>query len=224
MSVGRTIKVWVTRDEGADGPLATALRRAGLEPVYEPVIERRIVADVIREIEGLAPQDWLVLTSAFAIRAIPADKLRCRVAVVGEASRAEAGVRGMRVSLVSPDGTGAGLWKALAADLSGASRVCYPRSSRADGPALLTGVTVTSPVLYHTAARAADPARLAGVDVATLASPSAVEGVLKLLPGVRCASIGPTTSAALRARGIEPWVESPEPSFDALARAIASRG
>ena len=223
MSAGRAVKVWVTRDEGENGPLATALRRAGLEPVYEPVIERRVISDVIREIESLAPEDWLVLTSAFAIRAIPVDRARCRVAVVGEASRAEAAVRGMRVSLVSPDGTGAGLWKALAAELGGAQRVCYPRSSRAEGPASMPGVILSCPVLYDTRTLAADRTRLLGVDVAALASPSAVEGVLTALPGVRCASIGPTTSDALRARAVEPWVEAPEPSFDSLARAIASR-
>jgi uroporphyrinogen-III synthase len=38
------------------------------------------------------------------------------------------------------------------------------------------------------------------------------------------ASIGQTTTAALRAAGIEPWVEAAEPSFEALARAIVEQG
>lgn len=223
MKGARAIKVWVTRDEGADGPLCAALRRAGLEPVYEPVIERRVTGDVEREIAALLPEDWLVLTSAFAVRAIPAERVRCRVAVVGEASRAEASVRGLSVALVSPDGTGAGLWKALAGTTAGARRVCYPRSSRAEGPARFEGVEVSSPVLYHTAARAVDPARVAGVSVAAVASPSAVAGVLAVLPHVKCASIGPTTSAALRACGMEPWVEAREASFEAMAMAIAEK-
>jgi uroporphyrinogen-III synthase len=40
---------------------------------------------------------------------------------------------------------------------------------------------------------------------------------------VRFASIGPTTSEALRAIGIEPWVEALEPTFEFLARAIADQ-
>ena len=223
MSRTRAIRVWVTRDEGAEGPLCAALRRAGLEPVYEPVIERRVTGDVEREIAALGPNDWLVLTSAFAVRAIPAQRVRCRVAVVGEASRAEASAGGLRVALVSPDGTGAGLWRALAGQLAGAHRVCYPRSSRAEGPVNLEGVEVSSPVLYHTAVRAVDAARVVGVSVAAVASPSAVAGVLAVLPHVKCASIGPTTSAALRASGMEPWVEASEPSFEAMARAIAEK-
>ncbi len=223
MSAPRTTKVWVTRDEGADGPLCAALRRAGLEPVYEPVIERRVTGDVAREIAELGPEDWLVLTSAFAIRAIPAGHVRCRVAVVGEASRAEAAVRGLRVALVSPDGTGQGLWRELTRHLGGARRVCYPRSSRAEEPARMEGVAVSSPVLYRTESRRVDPSRLHGVEIAAVCSPSAAGGVLAARPGVRCASIGPTTSAALRERGVEPWLEAPEPNFDSLAREIAAR-
>jgi uroporphyrinogen-III synthase len=143
--------------------------------------------------------------------------------VVGEASRAEAAARGLSVALVSPDGTGHGLWRELSRHLGGARRVCYPRSSRAEEPARMEDVAVSSPVLYRTERRRVDPSRLSGVDIAAVCSPSAVEGVLATLPGVRCASIGPTTSAALRARGTEPWLEASEPNFDSMAGEIAAR-
>ena len=59
------------------------------------------------------------------------------------------------------------------------------------------------------------------VEVVSVASPSAVEAAGPVdLP---FASVGPTTSAALRKSGREPWLEAPTPSFDALASAIAAR-
>ena len=35
-------RVWVTRDEGPTGPLCTALRAAGREPVLEPVVAVKV--------------------------------------------------------------------------------------------------------------------------------------------------------------------------------------
>ena len=63
--------VWVTRDEPPDGPLSTALWNAGLEVVHEPVIEKRIchTGSASEAISRLSANDWLVLTSPFAIEA-----------------------------------------------------------------------------------------------------------------------------------------------------------
>jgi uroporphyrinogen-III synthase len=187
------------------------------------VIERRLTGDVGAAIAALGPSDWLVLTSAFAAEAIPAERLRCRVAVVGDSSLEAARRRGLRVERVSPDGTGAGLWRSLREDAGGARRICYPRSSLAEAPAGWPGVELHCPVLYETTARKPDSSRLDGVEVAAVASPSAVAGVLTVRPTIRIASIGPTTSAALRGQGIQPWVEAAEATFESLARAIANR-
>lgn len=215
--------VWVTRDEPADGPLCQALRTAGLRPVLHPAITRRIVADISGALAALAPDDWLVLTSEFAIRAIPAQAVRCRVAVVGEPSRAAAESRGLRVARLSPDSTGEGLWRSLALDPAGAARILYPRSSEAPPPPDIPGVRMNAPVFYETLARPIDPRRIAGITIAAVASPSAVAPVLSSAPSIRCASIGPTTSTALRRRGVEPWAQASEPTFPALARAIADQ-
>jgi uroporphyrinogen-III synthase len=216
------MKVWVTRDEAANGPLSTALRETGLEPVVEPVIERRVLNDARDEIACLGPDDWLVLTSVYAVEAIAVgDGCAARVAVVAEASRRAALARGLRVELVSPDGTGKGLFRALAARVRGTT-VLYPRSSRAVMPQLPAEVRVVSPVLYETAPRAWSRSVANGVDVVAVASPSAVRAVGPIdLP---FASIGLTTTAALRESGIEPWVEASEPSFESLAKAIAEAG
>lgn len=220
-----TARVWVTRDEGPDGELCAALRAAGLTPVCEPVIERRVTADVGEVIAKLAEGDWLVLTSPFAIESAThggTNKPRCRLAVVGEASRRAAERCGLKVDLVGPDGTGAGLWTALAERLAGARTVCYPRSSAAAEPPDLPGVSVSSPVFYEMSPREFDKGVAATVAAAAITSPSAARAMLLLdAPPPPCASIGSTTSAALRRCGIEPWLEAPEPSLARLAAAIA---
>ena len=220
---GPKARIWVTRDEPPTGPLCAALKSRGLEPVCEPVVQRRISGDVDADLRALRPRDWLILTSTFAIEAIKPEIVACRVAVVGESSRAAAAAKGLRVERVSPDGTGDSLWRSLKADADGARRICYPRSSLADAPTPWPGIALTCPVLYTTEPRPVKPAAIRGINIAAIASSSAAEAVAKLAPAIRCASIGPTTSAALRARGIEPWLESPSSDFDSLAEAIAKK-
>src|SRR5438477_360277 len=77
------VRVWVTRDEPEDGELGAALRSAGLEPVWHPVLARRLRADALGLLEELGEQDWLVLMSRYAIEAIPAASVRSRVAALG---------------------------------------------------------------------------------------------------------------------------------------------
>jgi uroporphyrinogen-III synthase len=217
------LKVWVTRDEPVDGPLGRALRDAGLEAVHEPVIEKHIHHQATGDIGRLGPDDWLVLTSPYAIEAvmtIAADAARVpRVAVVAESSRRVAETHGLRVKLVSPGGDSASLFDELRRRATG-GHVCYARSSLAEVPQGWSGVTLQCPVLYETGPRAFDRAVIGRVDVIAVASPSAVQAIGPVdLP---FASIGPTTSAALRQIGLEPWVEASVPSFESLAEAIAA--
>ncbi len=216
------MRVWVTRDERSDGPLSCALREAGLAVVLEPVLERRVLTDAAEVIGRLGPDDWLVLTSVFAIEAVALQPARApRVAVVGESSREAALGRGFRVEMVSPKGTAASLFAELR-DTVRRGRICYPRSSLATPPPRWGEVELLSPVLYETLQRRFDRNVIETVEVAAVASPSAVDaiGVVDL----RFASIGPTTSAALRRIGVEPWVEAPEQDFTSLAAAIADQG
>ena len=212
------MRVWVTREETIDGPLCTALRAAGLEPVLEPALERRVITDAADEISRLGPDDWLVLTSPYAINAVAADPARVpRVAVVAESSRDAARARGFRVELVSPDGTGKGLFGKLRAKVKG-GKVCYPRSALVTPPDAWAEVELLSPVLYETVPRPFNRGVVESVDVVSVASASAVDAIGKL--DRPYASIGPSTSKALRSLGIEPWVEAPLRSFDSLAAAI----
>lgn len=214
-------RVWVMRDEEEGGPLCCALLGAGLMPIHEPVIERRVVSDISGALSTLAEEDWLVLTSVFAIEHLPAGAWPCRIAVTGEASAHAARERGLRVELISDDGTGEGLWSMLRGQIAGAGRVLYPRSSLANPPREISNVRVESPVFYETVARPFDTGRIASAEVAAVTSPSTAQALKHLTLRPRCASIGPTTSAALRELGIEVWLESPAPTFQALATSIA---
>lgn len=216
-------RVWVTRDEPVGGPLAGALAAVGLVPVSEPVLETRVVSDAHAEVAALGRDDWLVLTSPRAIRSVAAEPARTpRVAVVGEVSAALARGLGMRVELVGATGDGAGLWDELAARAAG-RRVCFPRSSLSEVP-VLAGAVLTAPVLYEVGERDFDRSVVSRVDAAAFASPSAVASVLGRLPGlaVPMASLGPTTSAAIRRRGARVAVEAATRSFESLAAAIAT--
>jgi uroporphyrinogen-III synthase len=214
-------RVWVTRDEPGGGPLSAALIRAGLEPVCEPVIQRRLTADLRPLVAGLGAGDWLVLTSRYLVDVVDARAVACQVAVVGEASREAAVARGLRVDLVSDDGTGAGLWRRMRPRVGAGTRVCYPRSSRAEPPPEFPGATVTSPVVYSTMPRDFDRRVAASVAAAAVASPSAAEALAPLGALPPLAAIGPTTSDAIRRCGLTVWLQSPEPTLASLAEAIA---
>jgi uroporphyrinogen-III synthase len=215
------VKVWVTREEDSNGPLCVALRAVGLEPVLEPVLERRVVDDGAEAIRRLSPDDWLVLTSPFAIEAVAAEPARIpRVAVVAEPSRKAAEARGFRVELVSKAGGGESLFEELRGIFT-SGKVCYPRSGLVEPPEPWAGVEVISPVLYETVPRDFDRSVIDRVDVVAVASPSAVNAVGRIeLP---FASIGPTTSAAVRDHGLNLWVEAPQRSLKSLALAIAHK-
>lgn len=215
------MRVWVTREESDDGPLSAALRQHGLRPVLEPVLMRRVVDDAADIIAQLGPDDWLVLTSPYAIEAVAGEPARVpRVAVVGEPSRKAAEARGFRVELVCSGGDGRSLFDELRTRAT-TGKVCYPRSALIDAPPPWPNVEIISPVLYETVSRPFDRQVIKRVDVVTVASPSAVNAIGPI--ALPFASIGPTTSKALRALGREPWVEAPARSMESLAEAIGAQ-
>lgn len=214
------MKVWVTRDEPPDGPLSSALKAAQLDVLHEPVLRRKVLTDARSEIASLGPNDWLVLTSTFAIKAVAEDVARMpKVAVVGEASRVAAESFGFRVELVSSSGTSQDLFDVLFKQ-SGVSTICYPRSSLATPPEVPQNIKMISPILYETSTLDYNKDILCEVDIVTVTSASAVHAVGPV--ALPFASIGPSTSKALRELDVEPWVEAAESNFDALASAIAT--
>jgi uroporphyrinogen-III synthase len=215
------MKVWVTRDEPPppDGALSTALLAEGLEVIHEPVIKRTIVNDARAEIDALGHEDWVVLTSAYAVEAINRSVVPCRIAVVGMATRSAAISAGLRVDHLSTGGTAADLFAELRPHARGKT-ICYPRSSKSEVPEVEAGVTLVCPVVYRTTKRRYRRGVHKECEVIAVASPSAARAIGQIAKP--CASIGPTTSAALRELGVEPWVEAADKSFVSLAEAIAT--
>lgn len=217
------MRVWVTRDEKPDGPLSTALRSRGLTVIHEPVITRRRVDDADADVAALGCDDWLVLTSPYAVEAISVNPPNNpKVAVVGESSRITAISKGLRVALVSQGGDAKSLFAELREKTSDAT-VCYPRSSLAKPPEAWANVTILAPVLYVTEAREFDRTVVERVDLIAITSPSAADTLHAANVNLRnrvVASIGPSTSSALRSHGLEPTIEAPQRSLESLADAI----
>ena len=111
----------------------------------------------------------------------------------------------MRVELVGSSGHGAELWNELRECVS-EGVVCYPRSAQASEPPAWGNVELRTPELYDTLPREFDRSVVERVDVAAVASPSAVKAIGRTR--LRLASIGRATSAAIRALGVQPWVEA----------------
>jgi len=248
---GRTVVV--TRDEDADGPVSLAIRQRGGQPLVIPLV-RHSTPDYSTPMEDAARAltaggfDWLVLTSSRGVEALATVLTRlglqpggCATACVGEATASAARDAGFNVALVPGDALAEALAASLIARGISGRRLLYPRADKA-APALAerlraAGATVVDPVAYCTTGESdsADVRRLLGtrrVDAIVFCSPSAVESLAglepetraRLLQGAVVASIGPRTSAALRAAGVEPHCEPVgDRSFDAVVEAATRR-
>jgi len=201
--------------------------------------------DVDRAREALASFDWIVLTSANAVERWTrrANELQSaafsssnKIAAVGVATARQIERLGMRVDLIPNNYSADGLLAAFGAQLHG-KKFLLPRGNlaRPELPRALKarGAEVHEVVVYRTESGLRSTAdgvaqiERGEVDVITFASPSAVEGFAasvsdeKLVHGrFVAASIGPTTSAALRQHGFEVPIEAVPSTLDALAEAI----
>lgn len=213
--------VWMTRDEQPDGPLSQALTHAGLHVFHAPVLHRCVVPGALDHLPAFGSRDWLVLTSPFAVEMIP-NRLgqSMQLAVVGESSRRLAEARGFSVAIVSSSRDAASLFAELQSRVD-RGRILYPRSDLAAVPLEWSGVELICPVFYTTERCEYDRTVVEQADVATVTSPSAVEAIATL--DVKFASIGPSTSKALRSAGKQPWLEAPQRTFASLAQAIADQ-
>lgn len=229
-----TPKVIVTRPEAADGPLCTALLDAGCEPVVAPAFTF-VALDTAPTAADVAAAEWTAWTSVASVEAVaPGPAQGSHHAAVGGATAQALAAVGIEAEVVG-DGGGAELAELLLGSLEPGTRILYPRSAKADrsfAERLRTfGIEVDDRVAYDLLDADPDVIRAAlsaGVAAVTFASPSAVKGFaaaagddLLALDGVVVASIGATTTGALRSRLREPDVVAAEPSFTALATAVA---
>lgn len=196
--------------------------------------------------------DWLVFTSTngvnefFRIFFSAFDDLRdiggVRIAAVGPATAARLKELHLKVDLMPSEYTGAAVAKAFAGyqDVENV-KICLLRAEVAnrDLPTALEelGAIVDDIPVYRTVAETEDPlgdaGRLAaeGAEWITFTSGSTVEHlharfnlpeVKKKFPALRLASIGPETTKALQALGLEPAVEARKHTMEGLVAALVA--
>jgi uroporphyrinogen-III synthase len=244
-------RIVVTRAIEQARPLKDRLENLGAVVLLLPAVsfsEPSETGDLDRAIADLESFDWILFTSANAVRFFAArcEKLganvsqakKPRCAAVGPATASAAAAEGFTIDYVAKEFLGAALARELGAALAG-KKVILPRSERAgrDLPNALhdAGAHITEVIAYHTGGLGpADPAVLqalseARVDVVSFFSPSAVENFRaelgpevfsRVAANAALAAVGPVTAAALRQVGLPVAIESPEATAESMATAI----
>ncbi len=201
-------------------------------------------------LKHLADFDWVLFTSQNAVRffcrrwtetgreAVVLGAVRGCVAAVGSATARAITAEGVQVDYVAQTQTGESLAAELRDSMAG-KEVLLPRSDRVDDrlPAALreAGARVTEVVAYRTLrpetldSEILQSVRHAEIDAIVFASPSAFHNLAAFLPStelavlsnrVQFATIGSTTTRALRDAGARVAIESNDSSSAGLADAI----
>jgi uroporphyrinogen III methyltransferase / synthase len=231
-------RIVVTRSPEQAGEIAAKLRDLGAEVLLFPMVrftEPPRSEDLDEAIVELAEFDWLVFTSANAVRFFLA---RCRaferwpspemrIAVVGPATRDALEAEGLQAAIAPREFHGRALAEDLEAEIAG-RRILMPRSNKASEelPELLrgAGAIVTDVVAYSTvegadpeAAPAFEALSRGEADAVTFFSPSAFrhfadtfgrDGLRRLSRRVALAAVGPVTAAAIREAGLPVAVQA----------------
>jgi uroporphyrinogen-III synthase/uroporphyrinogen III methyltransferase/synthase len=243
-------RVLVTRALHQAGKLSDGLRALGAEPVEVPVLEIRPPANfepldaALRQLDGY---DWLILTSANAVRALVeraaalesafVQPARLKVAAVGEATAAEAHKAGLQIAFVPEAYVAESLVEGILARAAG-KRILLTRAAVARDviPDALraAGATVDVVDAYRNVLPEAAPEQLRhavaeDLDAATFTSSSSAThlaevahaaGVAWPFAGVPAVSIGPITSQTLRDLGWPPAAEADPSDIPGLVAAV----
>ncbi len=204
------MRVLVTRPAGQDERLAERIASLGLEVERCPLIAIEPLSDDPIDVSGY---DWVILTSANA-----ATELRrrmqgtpARVAAIGRATADAYGT----VDVVARVSTQEGL---LAEIPRPAGRVLF---AAAEGARDLIATTLAADTLTLYRTRELPQARLPPCDLVTLTSPSAARALALSGGTAPAVSIGPQTTAAARAAGIDVVEEATSIDLEGLVAAIA---
>ena len=230
-------KVTVTRARAQSSPLAARLRELGATVVEAPAIRTRSLSAELPDLGGF---DLLCVTSPNGAHEL-LRRLResgrdvralagCHVAAIGPGTAAALVDGGLVADTVPERPVAEGLVEALAGRAFRRALVARAREGRDVLPEALRdrGTEVEVLALYETVADELDSATLeqaAGADYVTFTSASTVRYFLAAagpgaLRGPRIASIGPATSAELRAHGAEPHLEAEPHTPDGLVAAL----
>jgi uroporphyrinogen-III synthase len=208
------VRIVLTRPEGENDELADRLRQARHDVAVCPLIAIEPLGD---DPIDLAGYDWLVITSANGAAEI-ARRGRGRpakVAAVGAATAAALRQRGFEVSLVPSRSS----QEALVAEFpSSPGRVLFAAAEGARG--LFVERTRAEYVpLYAT--RELRPDAFPDADLVVLASGSAARALAGIRTDLPVVTIGPVTSQAARAAGLDVRAEAETQDAEGLARAVA---
>lgn len=246
---GARKRVLVTRAAHQAGKLSEGLRTAGFEPVEVPVLEIQPPADcepLERALEDLKTYDWLIVTSANAVRALEERAAIRRVglsvplvAAVGEATATTARRAGLNVAVVPETYVAESLAASLSHLVYGkrillaraeVARDVIPDALRKAGAAVDV-VNAYRNVIPESAPPLLRAALEKGIDATTFTSSSSVAhladaakaaGILFPFSGVPAVSIGPITSSTLRQYGWDPAAEAKTSDIGGLVAAVLS--
>jgi uroporphyrinogen-III synthase len=204
----------VTRSRERAGPLADALRARGFEPVLCPLIETEPIDDGPIEVEGY---DWVIVTSATGASELArrhAGRLP-KVAAVGEATAATLSTHGIQVDFVPADASQEGLLAEFPRPIGRALFV------GAEGARTLLAERL--PAVFRAAYRTRELSPgVPRADLVVLASASAARAWARLGSSLPAISIGPQTTAAARAAGIDVVGEAETRDVDGLVDSAAA--
>ena len=212
------MRVIVTRPAHQAGPLAARLEELGHEVVLCPLIEIEPLGDDPIEVGGY---DWLVVTSANGAHELGRRGLeggRPRIAAVGPATAEALRDVGFAPDLVAEVSSQEGLVAALPRP---ADRVLLAAAEGARD-LLVRELGAELLPLYRT--RELTPAELPAGDVAVLASPSQARAFARLALAIPVVTIGPQTTAAARAAGLDVAAEAKTQDIAGLVAAVQAVG
>jgi uroporphyrinogen-III synthase len=207
----RPATIVVTRPAGREGQLVERLRARGHTVHHVALVAIEPLGDGAVPVGGY---DWVVLTSAVGARELRRRMTGTpgRVAAIGRATADAFG----EVDVVATTSTQEGLLAALPAD---PGRVLF---AAAEGARRLLPDALGADVvaLYRTVPLR--PERWPECDLVVLASPSAAVAYASLAEAAPAVSIGPETTRAARAAGVEVVAEAVTSDVDGLVDAVGT--
>ena len=243
-------RILVTRAAHQAGKLSEGLRELGADPVEVPVLEicpPESFEPLDAALRQLDRYDWLILTSANAVRAL-AERASFlgislesaappQVAAVGDATASAAWLAGLKIAFVPEAYVAESLVKGLVAQAAG-QRILIARAAVArdviPDALRVAGAEVDVVDAYQNVLPEAAPEQLRlalkeGIDAATFTSSSSAmhlaeaarqAGVAWPLAAIPAVSIGPITTQTLRDLGWPPITEADTSDIPGLISAV----
>ena len=207
------MKVVVTRPRGQEGELVARLEALGHEVEVCPLVAVEPLGDGPIEVGGY---DWVVVTSVNGARELRRRMtgVPARVAAIGSATASAFG----GADLVPRVSTQEGLLAELPRP---AGRVLF---AGAEGARRLLVDTLDAEFMPLYRTLELRPEQTPAGELVVLASPSAARALARIGAAIPAVSIGPETTAAARAAGVEVVAEARTHDLDGLVAAVDAAG